>query len=121
MTFKAYLEEQPVKLRQRAGRSRAMIRSSNKIQFKRAISAKKRAPLKKLMLRAEKQARTLLQKHFAGQDYMSLSQTEKIAIDRKINGKKLLLKQVAKKLLPKVKEAEEKRLENLKQKAAENA
>lgn len=120
MSFAEFIGER-VGMRQRSGRSRAMIRSSKKIQLKRKLAAKKRAPLDKLMLRAEKQARTLVRNKLAGQDYMSLSQSQKILVDRKMETKKAKIKLLAKKLLPKVKEAEEKRLLKLKNKEAETA
>ena len=121
MSFKEYFEEQTVRMRQRSGRSRAMVRSSNKIQLKRKLASRKKATPDKLLLRAQKRARTLVRNELAGQDYMSLTQAQKIVIDRKVEMKKAKIESIARKLLPKVKEDEEKRLLKRKQEAARTA
>ena len=120
MSFSEYFEEQSVRMKQRSGRSRSMIRASKKIQMKRKIASRKKATPDKLLLRAQKRARTLMRKEISP-DYMSLTDAQKIVIDRKLETKKAQIETIARKLLPKVKEDEEKRLLKFKETAARTA
>lgn len=94
---------------------RAMILRAHKTKIERARELAKRrmAPEKNIKKRAYAQARQIVRKRFAGArgaEYEKLGPSEKIAIDRAIEKKQALIKKIALRLIPRVKQAEQKRL-----------
>ena len=88
-----------------------MKRLAPKLARKRKMAAKKKASPEKLKKRALAKARDLLRAKFLkDKNYNSLSYGEKLSIDKKLSGKTLRIKKIAKKLLPKIKKAEAERL-----------
>ena len=121
-TFKEYLIEKPLTPQQRMQRARIMKRLAPKMAMKRKLAMKKKAPKEQLQKRAEKQAKDILRKKFSGKaDYNSMSFSQKIQIDKKVEAKKGLIKKIAKKLLPKIKQAEIERIKALRNPAAISA
>lgn len=94
---------------------RAMILRAHKTKIERARELAKRrmAPEKNIKKRAYAQARQIVRKRFAGArgaEYEKLGPSEKIAIDRAIEKKQALIKKIALRLIPRVKQAEQQRL-----------
>lgn len=94
---------------------RAMILRAHKTKIERARELAKRrmAPEKNIKKRAYAQARQIVRKRFAGArgaEYEKLGPSEKMAIDRAIEKKQALIKKIALRLIPRVKQAEQKRL-----------
>jgi CRISPR/Cas system-associated protein Cas10 (large subunit of type III CRISPR-Cas system) len=114
-SFKEHSEVNEVMSRQaRIKRSQAMKRMSKKIAMKKKIAAKKKASPEKLKLRARKLARkVLVNKLTKGRPYQGLSIAEKEKIEQKLKTKSAVIDRIAKKLLPKVKEAEVDRLKRV--------
>jgi hypothetical protein len=114
-TFAQYLIEKPLTPQQRIARGRLMKRLAPKLARKRKIAAKKKATPEKLKKRALAKARDILRAKFLkDKKYNSLSYGEKLSIDKKLAGKTLRIKKIAKKLMPKIKKAEAERLKKLK-------
>ena len=113
MTFAEYLIEKPLTPQQRMQRSRVMKRLAPRMAMKRKMKAKRKADPNTLKQRAEKKARELIRSKIAKGYYESMSYAQKIAIDKKVEAKKVVIKKLAKKLLPKVKKAEMERIEKL--------
>jgi hypothetical protein len=122
ITFVEYLEsieEAPLTPKQRMQRSRLMKRLAPRMAMKRKITMKKKANPEKIKGRAEKQARDIIRKKLLKDvDYNSLGFAQKVALDKRVEKKKAGIKKLAKKLIPKVKKAEQERLKKLKQMAA---
>lgn len=100
---------------QRQKRAQIMRRYSATIERKRKIAQRKLAPEKNIKKRAYAQARQAVRKKFAGArgaEYEKLGPSEKMAIDRAIEQKTALIKKLALKLIPKIKQAEAKRLQS---------
>jgi hypothetical protein len=99
---------------QRIKRSALMKKMGAKMAKKRAISMKKKASPEKIMKRAMKKARDILvNKMIKGQDKSELGFSQKQAIEKKIDKKKGVIKKIAKKMLPKLKQAEAERIAKL--------
>jgi hypothetical protein len=114
-SFAEYLFEKPLTPQQRIARGRLMKRLAPKMAMKRKMAAKKKAPTGILKKRAEAKARDILRaKYLKDKKYNSLSYGEKLSIDKKLSGKTMVIKKIAKKLLPKIKKAEDERLKKLK-------
>jgi hypothetical protein len=91
--------------------ARIMKMKGKMIARKREISMKKKASPEKILKRAQKQARDMLaQKILKGKSKSSLSQSGKVALEKKLDKKKAVIKSLAKRLIPKVKQAETARL-----------
>lgn len=115
MSFSQFLIERPLTPQQRIARGRLMKRLAPKMAIKRKMAAKKKAPVGVLKKRAEVKARDILRaKYLKNRDYNSLSYGEKLSIDKKLSGKTMVIKKIAKKLMPKIKKAEVERLKKLK-------
>ena len=115
MSFSQFLIEKPLTPQQRIARGRLMKRLAPKMAIKRKMAAKKKAPVGVLKKRAEVKARDILRaKYLKNRDYNSLSYGEKLSIDKKLSGKTMVIKKIAKKLMPKIKKAEVERLKKLK-------
>lgn len=96
---------------------RAMILRAHKQKIERAreLAKKRLAPEKNIKKRAYAQARQIVRSRFAGQrgaEYEKLGPSEKMAVDRAIEKKGALIKRIALRLIPRVKQAEAKRLQS---------
>ena len=119
ITFKEYLVEKPLTPKQRMQRSRIMKRLAPRMAMKRKITMKRKANPEKIKARAEKQARDIIRdKLLKDVDYNSLGYAQKVALDKRVEKKKALIKKIAKKLIPKVKKAEQERLKKQKEQGA---
>ena len=99
---------------QRLKRSRVMKQKSKIIQRKRAIAMKKRAPSEVIQKRALKKARDILTKKILNnQDKKDLGYGELENLEKKLGKKKAVIKKIAKKMLPKLKQAEADRIAKL--------
>ena len=103
------LSEKPLTPQQRMQRSRIMKRLAPKM----AMKSKKKADPNTLKARSEKKAREMIRAKIAKGDYDKMSYAQKIAIDKKVEAKRAVIKKIAKKLLPKVKKAEMDRIEKM--------
>ena len=122
MTFSQFLIEKPLTPKQRIQRGRLMKRLAPKMAMKRKITAKKKASPEKIKQRAVKQAKDIIRNKLAkDQDYNKMSYAAKIALDKKVEKKKAVIKKLSKKLIPKVKKAETERIKKLKDKKANEA
>lgn len=100
-------------IQQRQKRAMIIRRYKTKIERAKEVAKSKMAPDKTIKKRAYAQARQIVRKRFAGQrgaEYEKLGPSEKMAIDRAIEKKQALIKKIALRLIPKVKQAEAKRL-----------
>lgn len=120
-----YIEERVLDLQQRKKLGRMMKRLAPRMKRKREIAAKKMATKNRISARASKGAIQLLRKKFAGkqgENYKTLSPSQKIGVDKIIDKKKHMVKQLAKRMLPKVQKAEIQRLRDYrKSKSAANS
>lgn len=115
ITFKEYLIEKPLTPQQRLKRARIMKRLAPKIAIKRKLAMKKKANPEKIKKRAQQQARDIVRTKLAGgKNYNLMSFAQRSTIDKKLKAKDQVVKRLAKKLIPKVKKAEQERLKNLK-------
>jgi hypothetical protein len=115
ISFSQYIAENPISLKQRSGRSRAMKRHSGLIKMKKKLSDRTRATRDELMIRAERQARRSIRDEMCGEEnYRDLSDVRKLVIDKKVELKKNKMKLLAQKLFKKVTEDEKRRLERKK-------
>ena len=97
--------------------SRMMKAKGKIIARKRAISMKKKKSPEKIKKTAMKQARDLLAKKILkDRSKADLSISGKEALEKKLNKKKAIIKKIAKKLIPKIKQAEAERLKKKKEK-----
>ena len=100
-------------IQQRQKRAMIIRRYKTKIERAKEVAKSKMAPDKTIKKRAYAQARQIVRKRYAGQrgaEYEKLGPSEKMAIDRAIEKKQALIKKIALRLIPKVKQAEAKRL-----------
>lgn len=100
---------------QRMKRAQILRRYKGKIERAREVAQRKMAPEKNIKKRAYAAARQVVRKRFAGArgaEYEKLGPSEKMAIDRAIEKKQALIKKIALRLIPKVKQAEQKRLQS---------
>ncbi len=109
------LDEKVLDITQRQKRAMILRRYHAKVERARELSQKRLAPEKNIKKRAYAQARQIVRKRFAGArgaEYEKLGPSEKIAIDRAIEKKQALIKKLALRLIPRVKQAEAKRLQS---------
>lgn len=102
---------------QRMKRASAMRRIAPKLRALRKIAAKRLATPERLKARSEIMARRIVKKIVAGQrgyDYANLSTGEKITIDKLAVGKHPLVKVIAKRIMPRIRQAELKRFAAMK-------
>ena len=107
------LDETVLSIQQRQKRAQIMRRNKSKIERAREIAKKKMAPEANIRKRAFVQARQLIRRRVAGSrgaEYEKLGPSEKMAIDRAVEGKQKIIKKLALRLIPRVKQAESKRL-----------
>lgn len=94
---------------QRMKRGAIMRRIAPKLKMLRRASRNRMASPEKLQIRSENLARRLLKKRLAGQrgyDYANLGVGEKMSIDKQMIGKHPIVVAIAKRILPKVRQAE---------------
>ncbi len=107
------LDEKVLDIQQRQKRAQIMRRYKSKIERAREIAKKRMAPEANIRKRAFVQARQIIRRRVAGArgaEYEKLGPSEKMAIDRAVEGKQKLIKKLALRLIPRVKQAEAKRL-----------
>ena len=107
--------EEALTLQQRVKRSRIMKQKSKIIARKRKLALNKRAGTEKLKKRASKAARKIVQdKLLKDRDKSELSFTGRERLEKMVDKKQPLIKKIAKKLLPKIREKENERLQKRK-------
>ena len=107
------LNERVMTLLQRRKAALKMRRLRFRIARARKLKKKRMASTDMLVRRARCAARTFVRKRIAGKqgaNYSSLSPSQKIQIDKRVEKKAAFINKIAKRLLPKVKQAELKRL-----------
>ena len=107
------LNERVMTLLQRRKAALKMRRLRFRIARARKLKKKRMASTDMLVRRARRAARTFVRKRIAGKqggNYASLSPSQKIQIDKRVEKKAAFINKIAKRLLPKVKQAELKRL-----------
>jgi len=107
------IQEKALTIIQRQLRSRIFKRYLSKMKRAREVSKRKLASPEKLKVRAERAARTILKKRFAGRkgtSYQDLSTSEKIQVDKRLEGKAKLIKRIAQRLVPKLRKMDIQRL-----------
>jgi hypothetical protein len=107
------LDEKVLTIQQRQKRAQIMRRIQPKIERAREIAQKRMAPDASIRKRAFIQARQLVRRRVAGErgaEYEKLGPSEKMAIDRAVEGKQKIIKTLALRLIPRVKRAEAIRL-----------
>ena len=110
-------QDEALTIAQRMKKSRMMKAKGKIIARKRAISMKKKKTPEKLKKTAQKQARDMLAKKILkDKKKADLSISGKENLEKKLNKKKALIKKIAKKMLPKIKQAENERLAKKKEK-----
>lgn len=98
---------------QRIARRQLFKRLKSKIQRGRQLAKRRMASKDKLDARAEREARQLMRIKVAGkqgQDYKNLPLASRIQIDKRLAAKKSAIKKLSKRLLPKIRKAEQERL-----------
>lgn len=119
------LDEKVLDITQRQKRAMILRRYHAKVERARELAQKRLAPEKNIKKRAYAQARQIVRKRFAGArgaEYEKLGPSEKMAIDRAIEKKTALIKKLALRLIPRVKQAEARRLQAfMKGKSMDNA
>ena len=107
------INERVLTLLQRRKAALKMRRLRFRIARARKLKKKRMASTDMLVRRARRAARTFIRKRIAGKqgaNYSSLSPSQKIQIDKRVEKKAAFINKIAKRLLPKVKQAELKRL-----------
>lgn len=99
---------------------RKMKQSAKRTAKKRAKMRQRKAKFmkgkKQLQAKSEKQAKMVLRKKMLGDvDWSSLSMTAKMQLDKRLEKKAKSIKKIAKKLYPKIKQAEKERIQKLRQ------
>ena len=117
------INERVMTLMQRRKAGIKMRRLRFKIARMRKMKKKRMATSDMLTRRARRQARTMMRKRLGGSKgakYSSLSPSEKIQMDKRIDSKKAIINKIAKRLLPKVKASELVRLRSARGKKNES-
>jgi len=102
-------------IEQRRKRAQVMRAHHTKIERAREIAQRKLAAEKNIRKRSFQLARSVMRKKLAGErgaEYAKLGPSEKISIDRMLDGKANAIKKLALRLMPKVKKAEYERLQS---------
>lgn len=105
--------DEVLNMQQRMKRKIMMRRIKGKIKLGRKRAEKKMASTSKLKTRAKRQARELMRKKLAGkraEKYKDLPYAARAEIDKKVAKKSQVIDKLAKRLLPKVRKAEQARL-----------
>ena len=107
------LNETVLNIQQRQKRAMVFRRNRAKIVRAKAIAQKRLAPEKNIKKRAYALARQMVRRRVAGKrgaEYEQLGPSEKMMVDRALEGKQKLIQKIALRLIPRVKQAEQKRL-----------
>ena len=107
--------DETLSIEQRRKRAQVMRAHHTKIERAREISQRKLAAEKNIRKRSFQLARSIMRKKLAGErgaEYAKLGPSEKISIDRMLDGKANAIKKLALRLMPKVKKAEYERLQS---------
>lgn len=123
-SYPELLDERNLTQTQRRARKALMRVKRKAIERGRMIARRKMANQKTMRRRARRAARNAIRARYAGEkgkSYATLSPTEKIMVDRRIQGKGKLIDRIATKLLPKVRKAEIVRLKTMRQKKVNEA
>jgi len=110
--------DEALNLQQRLKRRQLMRRIKSKIKLGRKRAKYKLANKDKLEKRSSKRAREIMRKKLAGsrgENYKDLPLSARQEIDKKIEKKKTIIARLAKRLLPKVRKAEQERLKMARQ------
>lgn len=108
------LHERVVQLAQRRKRSSLMRRVQAKLQRRKEMSSSKLHSQSQLAQKSSQIAKNILRKRFAGSqgaDYQHLSPSNKVQVDKIIDKKAILIRSMAKKLIPRLRSADVKRLQ----------
>lgn len=109
--------EEALSISARRKLAQRMIRISRKMAVARKKARARFAPSANLKRRAQKMARSIMRKRFAGkrgQDYGKLGMADKIAMDKMVDKQKPVIRKMVKRLLPSIKRAEAIRLSKFK-------
>lgn len=112
-TNEQFVAERVVDYVQRRKRAQSMRRRASRMKIKRSILRTRLASNEKLKQRAMRMAKQNLRKKIAGArgvKYNSLSSSEKIAIDKRLQGREAQIRNMARRMAPMVKRGEQKRL-----------
>ena len=112
------INESVLNIQQRIKRAQIFRKNQPKIQRMRAIARTRMAQEKQLKKRAYVLARKIVRKRVAGNrgvEYATLSPSDKIAVDTMVDKKVKLIKVLASRLVPRVKQAEIQRLRHVRQ------
>jgi nicotinic acid mononucleotide adenylyltransferase len=106
------LEQEPLSLQQRRKRALIMRRYKSKIKVARERAKRKMAPKEKLLKRSRKMSLNFIRNRLSkNKKYSEMSPAEKIALDKRLmRVPKKVIDRIAKRLLPKVRQAEKERL-----------
>ena len=95
-----------------------MKRMGSRMKTKRKLSMRRKSSPEKIKEKAARKARNIVREKLAGgKSHHDLSDTEKMKIDKKLEIKGVLVKKVAKKLIPQIKTMETERIKDLKTKS----
>lgn len=108
------LIERIISLQQRRKRAQTMKRYSSKLARTRALARKRMARAGNIEQRTKRVAKSIIRTRFGGsrgQNYKNLTAADKMAVDRQINNKLTWAPVMQKRLKPKVRQAEVRRLQ----------
>ena len=107
--------QEVLNMQQRLKRRAIMRRLKGKIKRGRMIAQRRKATPEKLKKRAQRKAKEMVRKRLAGKrgaNYKNLPVSARMEIDKKVAKKQSLIRNIARRLMPKVKKAEAERLRN---------
>lgn len=110
------LIEKVLTLQQRRMRSANLRRMKQKLMKAKELGRKRLAPERILQKRSRVMAKALVRRRFAGQrgaEYVNLAPSDKIAVDKIVDKKVLLVRKLAQRIYPIVKRKEIERVKNL--------
>jgi hypothetical protein len=114
-TFKEYIAE-ALSSAERFQRARMMKRQASKMAFKRKIASKKPADPERIKKRASSKAKMLIRSRLLnGKNYNDLPVSQKMAIDKRVDSKTVIIQKLTQKLIPVIKKMEKERLAKAKQ------
>lgn len=108
-------EAAPLSIQQRRKRALVMRRYKSKIKAAKERAKRKMAPKEKLLKRSRKMALSFMRNRLSrNKSYAEMTPAEKVALDTRLNKiPKKIIDRIAKRLLPKVRQAEKERLSNV--------
>lgn len=109
------LDETVLNLQQRQKRAMVFRRNRPRIERAREIAKKRMAPDKNIKKRAYAAARQMVRRRVAGKrgaEYEKLGPTEKMIVDKMVESRQALIKKIALRLMPRIKQEEQKRLQS---------